>query len=236
LPADWPVWSPDSERIYFSSLADEAVYAVSAEGGPAELIARYSPDFPFALPWSILPDGETLAILYATSNIDRHIATLSVRPGSEFREWLRDASLPAFSPNGSWMAYQEGPGPASLVHVRPYPDAARALFLVAPGREPVFSRDGRELFYFADDALWSASVQYEPALRIGTPEVLFRGTYRWGGQGRGRPWDPHPDGERFLMIAESDAPAGESPAQSGRHRIHVVVNWAEELTRRVAAR
>ena len=41
----------------------------------------------------------------------------------------------------------------------------------------------------------------------------------------------HPDGQRFLMIRAADAGAGE--AEPERPRIDVVLNWFEELERRV---
>jgi hypothetical protein len=97
---------------------------------------------------------------------------------------------------------------------------------------PVFSRDGSELFYFNNGGLSVASVEYEPSLRIGAPQTLFGGPYWYGVSGpdggRGRAWDAHPDG-RFLMIKvpnESDAVA----------RLQVVVNWSEELRQRAPVR
>jgi hypothetical protein len=76
-------------------------------------------------------------------------------------------------------------------------------------------------------------VRYDPSLAVDAARTLFRGTYWYGvngpSGGGGRAWDPHPDGERFLMIkvpSEPDLVA----------RLHVVVNWSEELRQRAPAR
>jgi hypothetical protein len=47
----------------------------------------------------------------------------------------------------------------------------------------------------------------------------------------GRTWDPDPSGERFLVIR---APVEADGPQPGRARIDVVLNWFEELERRVS--
>jgi hypothetical protein len=44
---------------------------------------------------------------------------------------------------------------------------------VGRGMNPVFSRDGSELYFVANDSLMAAPVMYEPTLRIGTPRRLF---------------------------------------------------------------
>jgi hypothetical protein len=116
--------------------------------------------------------------------------------------------------------------------MRFFPEVQRASTLVGSGMHPAFSRDG-ELFYFDGGGLSAATVEYEPSLVVGPAQALFRGTYWYGiggtaGEG-GRAWDPDPAGDRFLMIL----PPGQSAADG---RLHVVVNWAEELRVRAPAR
>jgi hypothetical protein len=76
----------------------------------------------------------------------------------------------------------------------------------------------------------TVSVTYEPTLRVGAPRRLFESTaYMWASLGRA--WDVDPSGERFLMIrVPGTAAPGEQPS---RDRIDVVLNWVEELERRV---
>ena len=95
------------------------------------------------------------------------------------------------------------------------------------GDNPLWSRDGRELFYLSGDAVMAASVTTEPNFGIvGTPKVLFRGPYITPLEIDGTPWDISPDGTHFLMIKEPRA------GKSWR-KLSVIMNWTEELKQRV---
>ncbi len=64
------------------------------------------------------------------------------------------------------------------------------------------------------------SLETQPSLKPGIPELLFEKTYRFNRWGR--QYDIHPDGDSFLMIKEGDEES--DPAQ-----INIVLNWFEEL-------
>jgi len=76
------------------------------------------------------------------------------------------------------------------------------------------------LFYRNGDRMMAVDVQTSPAFRAGTPKVLFKGTYASA-------YDVSPDGKRFLMIKPP------ATAQAPTDQVTVVVNWFEELHRRV---
>ena len=61
----------------------------------------------------------------------------------------------------------------------------------------------------------------EPTLRPGTPVALFSGPYRLGSGNVPRPVDIAPDGQRFLMLKDAPAGAGQE--------IIIIQNWVEEL-------
>ena len=92
-----------------------------------------------------------------------------------------------------------------------------------PCEEPVWSRDGIELFYRNGDKLLAVTIGTD----IGTPETLFDKPYhrtRNDVVGSAN-YDVSADGQSFVMIAADDkAPPGE---------IEVVLNWFEELKRLV---
>jgi hypothetical protein len=69
-------------------------------------------------------------------------------------------------------------------------------------------------------------VELGPNLVLGEPQFLFEGRYSSLASPFGRTWDLSPDGERFLMAKEAEDP--EQPTE-----IVVVLNWFEELRRRV---
>jgi len=102
----------------------------------------------------------------------------------------------------------------------------RVLVSTAGGKEPVFSSDGRELFYRQGTALAAVPIAAGPALQVGKSEVLFDGPYQADVAGHPA-YDVAPDGKRFLMIRNENA---------GKIDLHVVLNLGEELKARVPRR
>jgi Tol biopolymer transport system component len=232
---DSPVWSADGSRIFFRSNrgGTYGMYAIELDAREAKLVAGSSPEFPFAQPWTISPDGRTLGLIYAPSDIN--LGTFALADDGEPARLLHDPEVnenePTFSPNGEWIAYAERrrtDGTAEII-IRPFPGVSRTFYRVGPGSAPVFSRDGSELFFFDGQGLAAAPITYEPTLRVGAPRRLFESTaYLWGPAGRA--WDADPSGERFLMIR---VPVGGDDGEQPTARIDVVLNWFEELESRV---
>ncbi len=86
------------------------------------------------------------------------------------------------------------------------------------GSDPVWSRDGSELFYRSSDGtrLLSVAIQTQPEFEIGEEKIVLEGL---------RMYDVSPDGVRFLMVLEKDT--------SQAMTLNVVLNWFEELNRLV---
>ncbi len=72
----------------------------------------------------------------------------------------------------------------------------------------------------------AVEITTDPTFSAGTPKVLFEETFQRGSVYRAN-YDVSPDGQRFVMIQ-----AGE-PQESAPTQINVVLNWFEELKRRV---
>jgi serine/threonine-protein kinase len=130
---------------------------------------------------------------------------------------------PAFSRDGRWLAYVSSESGTNEVYVRPFPGPGRRLQVSTDGGfEPVWSRNGRELFYRRGDAMMAATITTEPVPTAGSPRPLFKGTYAATDTG-GAGYDVAMDG-RFLMVQPVEAP---QPATS----INLVLNWFDELKR-----
>jgi dipeptidyl aminopeptidase/acylaminoacyl peptidase len=142
---------------------------------------------------------------------------------------------PKISPNGRWIVYASNESGKGEIYVRSFPDVNQGRWQVSTGGgdSPLWSPDGRELFYLNGDAVMVVSVTTEPSFNIlGTPKVLFRGTYVSAMPGPdGTPWDIHPDGKRFLMM-KPPASTGATPVAAGPRKINIVLNWFEELKQR----
>jgi serine/threonine-protein kinase len=139
---------------------------------------------------------------------------------------------PRISPDGRWMAYASDESRKNEIYVRPFPDVNKGRWQVSTngGETPLWSPDGRELFYLNGDAVMAVAVATKPTFNIvGTPQILFRGTYVPSREHD--TWDIAPDGKRFLMMKEAGVTAGGGP-----RKINIVVNWFEELKQRVPSK
>jgi hypothetical protein len=118
------------------------------------------------------------------------------------------------------MAYLSGHTGRDEVYVTSFPEPrGRIQVSVEGATAPVWSPDGRELFYFAGDHLVAARIDLGENPRVVSRTPLFEGTfyhYRWH-----RQFDVHPDGQRFAVIA--NAP--------GSQVVHLVLDWFDELAR-----
>ena len=92
------------------------------------------------------------------------------------------------------------------------------------GVNPVWRRDGKELFYLSVGKLMSAEIKTAPQFEAGTPRMLFdaRVGLAHTGVGPGRHYAVSADGMRFLVIK----PKGETTAAA----ITVVLNWQKAVT------
>ena len=128
------------------------------------------------------------------------------------------------SPDGRWLAFQSDESGRNEVYVQAYPSGEQGVALSRGGGEsPRWSRDGKELFYFTGDAV--VSVAFRPDGSFDAPRRLVDRSGFWIGPS-GASYDVSRDGKRLLMIHRDE---GSVP----RH-LNVVLNWPDELARRVA--
>ena len=126
------------------------------------------------------------------------------------------------SPVGHGLAYNSDESGAPEVYVRPFPtvDSARFAISVDGGVEPVWARDGRELFYRnVRGAMFATPVTTGAHFTNGTPRLLFTAP-GYAMTGNFRTYDVHPDGQRFLMVVSGGADAT---------HLELILNWRVEL-------
>jgi hypothetical protein len=94
---------------------------------------------------------------------------------------------------------------------------------VGPGSQPVFSRDGSEIFYFDGQSIAAVPVTYDP-FDIGAPVSLgLRGPYFYGAN---RTRDEGPDGGSWITRM------GAPNLPQGSLEIQVVVGFSRVLEAR----
>jgi serine/threonine protein kinase len=233
---EYPLWSRDGQRIAFWSFTTEAVYWKAADGiGEDEKLGSVPGQS--ILPWSWSGDGKTLVTRDGSPTVGENIGSISIEGDHERRPLLQEKyneGQPEISPDGRWMAYTSNESGKNEIYVRPFPEVNKGRWQIstAGGGDPLWSPNGRELFYRNGDAVMAVAVETEPAFKAGKPDTLFRGTYIRFSPLEGHPWDISRDGKRFLMLKEV-ASTGKPAAAKSTQKINIVVNWFEELKQRV---
>jgi serine/threonine-protein kinase len=229
-------WAPDGRRVAFGFATHDKLYHVFLQNTdestlPEPLTSDINKNEEW--PTSFSPDGSALLVHggnytdTSPANTGSDILVLSLRgeralrPFLQTKFWESDAR---FSPDGRWVAYNSNESGRLEVFVRSFPGpGSKWQISTEGGGDPRWSRSGRELFYRNGDKMMAVNVETKPTFRAGRPRILFEGRY----SNRGfNPYDVAPDGTRFLMIKED-------PAELGPAHVNVVLNWFEEVKRRV---
>jgi hypothetical protein len=109
----------------------------------------------------------------------------------------------SFSPDGRWMAYCSNETGRFEVYVRSFSGTGGKWQLsIEGGKGPVWSRDGREIFFTNGNEMMVAAVEIEPTFSHGPPRELFELEFQRG-YGTWPDYDVAPDGQRFLMFLRS---------------------------------
>ena len=246
------VWAPDGKTVIYASstlgggTAPRSLFRRSSDftGTAEQLIQGTVAQYPS----TVTPDGT--ALIFGVQTPPSKVGTL---PGTDLyllplagehrpRPLLAepfDELNAEVSPNGQWLAYESNESGRNQIYLRPFPnvnDAGRQQVSTNGGTQPLWARNGQELFYESMGTLMRVPVKTGSTFERGTPEKVFDAPYlvrppgALGALGTtGRLYDVSADGQRFLMIKETSR-ADERPPSA---RIILVQNWFEELKRLV---
>jgi len=223
-----PVWTPDGKRIAFFSTKDGPLnlfwQLADGSGGLEKLATSDLLDVPL----SFSPDAQLLAFheVNPMTGTDILLLRLSDRKVLPFLRTPFNESDPRFSPDGRWIAYESDESGRSEIYVQPYPGpGGKSQVSRDGGTEPVWNRNGRELFYRSGNKMMAVEITTQPNIALGNPRVLFERQYVLATVPISN-YDVSPDGRRFLMVK------GDEQSTTAT-QINVVLNWFEELKRRV---
>jgi Tol biopolymer transport system component len=214
------LWMPSGREVLYKTLS--AVHRLHLDDGRHSVVeGTLQNDYPSG----VSPDGRSLAVtrLMGTS-ADIHI--ISLTGDHPPRQWL---STPAYdggakwSPDGRWMAYGSHESGRSDVYLQPYPGpGVRRQVSVDGGSHPVWSRDGRELFYRHGSRLYAISVgRRGEDVALSQPRLLFDRLYDFGGGRSIANYDVSADGREFVFVKDSRAT-----------ELSVVLNFLSEIEAR----
>jgi serine/threonine-protein kinase len=126
-------------------------------------------------------------------------------------------------PDGRWIAWASDESGQMQVYLRPYPGPDQKKQLSTQGgTQPLWNKNGKELFYRDVNKMMVVDVMTSPTLMVSAPRQLFEQRYAFLTATIPN-YDISADGQRFVMVKD----------ESGAGRLNVVLNWTEELKRRV---
>jgi len=233
----FPIWSPDSKRIAFQSDRDGdlAMFRQSTDGtGGAERLTK--PDAGTSHePESWSPKGDSL-LFTVTKGAEVSLWTLSLpdrrtAPFGSVRSSTRTNAL--FSPDGRWVAYAITEQNRPTIYVEPFPPTAvRHQLTSETASQPLWSPDGKELFYNPrPGAIAVVAVATKPTLTFGNPVDVPR-PFQTGPPVVRRAFDITPAGKFVGLIVAGQTLAATRETNT---QVRIVLNWFEELKQRVPA-
>ena len=236
-----PVWTPDGQGITYVTQEKGGAYNLywkRADGaGDAQRLSENKND-QYHSSWR--PDGKFLAFTQSNPETRSDIMILPIE-GNEKSGWMPrepkvflnstyEVTSPVFSPDGRWLAYASNESGNYEVYVRPFPGpGGKWQISTEGGGFPKWSRNGKELFYRAQDSklMVAAYTASGDSFVAGKPQLWSPGQFVDLGPFYNS-FALHPDGKRFAVLKAPGA--GETAPV---HKVTFIFNFFDELRRKV---
>jgi Tol biopolymer transport system component len=220
-----PIWTPDGKHVVYKNWPKGALWAPADGSSPGEPLVKHEIVSNIGHIYSWSPDGTIMTFAVQSKPGDWDLWTLHLEETATAQPFIETSFSElqgVFSPDGRWIAYWSNESGRSEVYVAPFPGPGPKWRISTEGGiEPLWSKDGRELFYRSGDKVMVVTVQTEPSFQARTPRVLFEAP-RMNRSGLWRTYDVTPNGQRFVMSQNPDGTR--EPLQ-----IVYIPNWFDEL-------
>ncbi|MGK2962193.1 MAG: protein kinase domain-containing protein, partial [Gemmatimonadaceae bacterium] len=211
-------WSPDGQSITYTTFRNNStfgLYRVRPGSGAKPESLTVNPQLGYTGVW--LPDGSGLVsngndMLPGSGGSGSGRDVVIVRDGGRgpvepLIANSFETQYPVVSPDGRWLAFVSDQSGRNEVYVRTLSgDGVEVQVSQDGGSEPVWGRDGRELFYRGGSEtridLVAASVRATPAFEVTERRALFELTDILGANPHAN-YDVSPDGRTFVMVRRS---------------------------------
>ncbi|MBV9496635.1 MAG: serine/threonine-protein kinase [Acidobacteria bacterium] len=212
------VITPDGSRVIFTSSRTGAYnfYTRAIDGtGAEERLTTSTHDQEHAC---VSPDGKTMVFGQFGRRSDLWTMPLYTRQPRELIATEFDETEPAISPDGRWLAYTSNESGDYQVYITSFPTPAGKWQVSTDGGNSArWMPDGRSIVYHNGPKLLIAPLETTPRPRAGKPRLIVEGKYD-------EDYDVAPDNRIAIALSEG---------RKTTEEFQLVVNWFEELRRRV---
>ncbi len=224
---DRPEWSPDGKYVLYRSDRDNQTEIwrrpMDLSGPSTQLLAGPRLSIFEAV---MSPDALYLAYQVDTSGADLYYRAMSgdTIPKPIATSATGVETMPRISPDGRWIAFTTDESGTGELVVQPFPGpGGRVQVSAGGGTEPIWSRDGKHLFYRSDSKFMSARVAAGATFAVAGRDTVFVDDYVYAANPHPN-YDVLPDGEHFLFL---------KAASEGN--MIVAANWGSIIHERMAA-
>jgi serine/threonine-protein kinase len=232
-----PVWSPDGRYIAFRTVGEGmSVTRSDGSGKPQPLTESKNTQYP----WSFTSDAKRLAFIessggaYQIWTVPLETDSAGMRGGKPeiFLQTHGDERAPSFSPDGRWMAYSSDESGTFQVYVRAFPDkGGKWQISNSDGTYPMWSRNGRELFFEAlDNHVMVTGYAVKGDSFVADKPRVWSAKQLGGVANATKNIDLAPDGKRIVALMPVDPPEG----QKAESHVIFLENFFDEVRRRTA--
>jgi serine/threonine-protein kinase len=234
-----PIWTPDGREITYASTKPGErrilLQTVQTSGRPTAIPGELSnAESELIWPASWGPNRSMLAFTVEPPTGRSRVGLLTLRnqglavlDDSEKHEFTAKW-VPRMSPDGKWLAYSAYVVPSAEVFLALISGGAGRQISANGGTAPIWSRDGRELFYRQLGQFFVASVAPSTGV-VGRPMELPIRERTVDPTDGNAGYDVSIDGKRLLVVRQD-------PEESAPRQIQIVLNWFTELNRKVSAK
>ena len=230
----FPIWADDSHVTFQSDVeGDAAIYLQRSDGtAKAERLTKPDPGTTHT-PESWSRDGKYL--VYTVEKDGSNSAwmySMAKRKGDPLPGLVSRRLIgPTLSPDGAWVAFTLTDANRNQIFAQRFPSAP-TKYLVGDGARPVWSPNGKEIFFYGPNQMSVVTVTTRPSFGVSNPVALPFNALAGRGPGFGRDADMMPDGRFIAAIPSTMLATGTTGAQ----QYEVVLNWFEELNQKAPSR